>query len=349
MQVPGKTSFQYYPFDALDILLSKTLKLNESRPARFDDFNSLYLAFHSDLETELKEIFNRYRSWLFSEPENENNPVFSDKIFTSSCVSIFEDDCIDRALDYNEGGTVYTVRSPHIGGAPDVGNSLFAIDRLCFTDRIITFDALMRALKDNWKGHDDLLLYVKNKLTYYGNDDDLSDSYTVRVLDDFAEIVHSLSDKRFIFIPGVSTFGRQVDWKDKRSASPEGSKRGDILSSNASPTPGTNLAGATAVIKSYCKANLKRQTNGAALDIKLFPTTVEGSDGLEGMKSLLIGFLNLGGYFMQTDVVDVNILRLAQKNPEDFKTLSVRVSGWNARFITLSDDWQRMIISSFLS
>ena len=52
---------------------------------------------------------------------------------------------------------------------------------------------------------------------------------------------------------------------------------------------------------------------------------------------------------MQTDVVDVNILRLAQKNPEDFKTLSVRVSGWNARFITLSDDWQRMIISSFLS
>ena len=179
--------------------------------------------------------------------------------------------------------------------------------------------------------------YVMNKYTYYGNDDDEADEYTVRVLNDFAGIVLEFNTRcPVLFPPGVSTFGRQIEWAPYRAAVPFGRKKGEILSGNASPTPGTDITGATAVIKSYCKADLKKQVNGAALDVKLFPSTVEGENGIAALSSLIKGFIKLGGFFMQLDVVDAEVLRRAQENPADYKTLSVRVSGWNARFVTLS-------------
>ena len=81
-----------------------------------------------------------------------------------------------------------------------------------------------------------------------------------------------------------------------------------------------------------------------ARDIKLLPSSVEGEDGLQALVSLMRGFVMLGGFFMQPDVVDAALLREAQEHPEDYQTLSVRVSGWNARFVTLNKEWQDMVI-----
>jgi len=152
------------------------------------------------------------------------------------------------------------------------------------------------------------------------------------------------SDVPVKFVPGVSTFGRQIEWSHQRTATAFGAKQGDILSGNGSPTPGTDLSGATAIIKSFCKADMTLQTTGAALDIKLYPSTVQGEKGTEAIASLIRGFVELGGYFLQIDVMDAEVLKAAQENPEAHKTLSVRVSGWNARFVTLNKEWQNMII-----
>ena len=86
------------------------------------------------------------------------------------------------------------------------------------------------------------------------------------------------------------------------------------------------------------------QTTGAALDIKLYPETVRGERGAEAIGALIRGFYALGGYFMQIDVTDAETLKAAQERPEDYKTLSVRVSGWSARFVTLDEEWQNMVI-----
>ena len=118
-----------------------------------------------------------------------------------------------------------------------------------------------------------------------------------------------------------------------------------MLAANSSPTPGTDREGATAVIRSYCKADLSRLATGAALDIRLLPSSVEGEDGLQALIALLRGFVTLGGFFMQPDVADAALLRDAQEHPEDYPTLSVRVSGWNARFVTLNKEWQDMVIA----
>ncbi len=76
----------------------------------------------------------------------------------------------------------------------------------------------------------------------------------------------------------------------------------------------------------------------------MYPATVKGENGTNALVSLIKGFVKLGGFFMQIDVVDANVLKRAQENPKEYKTLSVRVSGWNARFVTLNKEWQNMII-----
>lgn len=204
-------------------------------------------------------------------------------------------------------------------------------------------------MKNNWEGEDALRLYAKNKITYYGNDDDEADGCLARILDDFADTVKRVKEKKYpdhpvIFVPGVSTFGRQINWLPQRYATAFGAKKGEILSPNDSPTPGTDLEGVTALIKSYCKSDLTKMTTGAALDIHIFPETLSGENGVSALTQLLCGFVKLGGYFVQIDTVDKEMLLKARENPEEYKTLSVRVSGWNARFVTLERSWQDMII-----
>jgi len=342
VQLPGETSFIYMPFDALK-LLNDALGLDSDGPAPdYPDFESLYAAFLNKLDAQVRElhrinITDGYRM----------TPDGWQHTYTSPCsvVSLFTDGCIENARSYHDLGPNYTVRSPHIGGAPDVGNSLMAIDELVYRKKELSLEALCQILRANWEGYEPLRLRMRNKYTYYGNDNDAADAYTVRVLNDFAALVNACkSETPVLFVPGVSTFGRQINWRAQRAATAFGTRRGEILSGNSSPTPGTDFSGATAVIRSYCKADLSLQTTGAALDVKLYPDTVSGESGVEALISLIRGFLKLGGYFMQLDVVDAAVLRAAQEDPAAFKTLSVRVSGWNARFVTLDREWQEMII-----
>ena len=185
-----------------------------------------------------------------------------------------------------------------------------------------------------------------NHYIYFGSDNDEVDKLAARLLDDFADCCAALDGKcGYRFPAGVSTFGRQLEWAPYRLAAPHGRKSGEVLAANCSPTPGTDVNGATAIIRSYCKCNLRRMVTGAALDIKLVPSNVSGEDGLQALISLMRGFVALGGCFMQPDIIDASVLKDAQKHPENYLTLSVRISGWNARFVTLNKEWQDMVIS----
>jgi len=342
VQLPGETCFGYLPFDGLQIL-SEVLGVYDDGPApEYADFESLYRAFLDGLTKKIDQLYRDTVTEAYvpcAEGWRTANQM------PCSVVSLFTDGCIPNARSYFDLGPVYTVRSPHIGGAADIGNSLMAIDRMVYTEKRMSLAEMVDALRNDWAGMDAQRLYIRNRLTYYGNDDDVADSYTVMVLNDFADIVNRCkSDVPVKFVPGVSTFGRQINWLPTRTATAFGAKKGEILSGNNSPTPGTDTKGATAIIRSYCKADLVRQTTGAALDVKLYPDTVAGESGVEALMALVRGFVALGGFFMQLDVVDAEVLRAAQADPAAFKTLSVRVSGWNARFVTLDKEWQNMII-----
>jgi formate C-acetyltransferase len=172
------------------------------------------------------------------------------------------------------------------------------------------------------------------------------DGIYAELLSDFADICAGFNGTSgYKFPSGVSTFGRQLEWAKDRLATSYGKKAGEVLAQNCSPTPSTDKQGATAIIRSYCKADFTKHATGAALDLKLLPSSVDGEDGLQVLTALIRGFVELGGFFMQPDIVDAELLKEAQKDPTNHQTLSVRVSGWNARFVTLDKEWQDMVIS----
>lgn len=343
VQIPGKTFFTYIPFDALQVLQDGTL-VHYSGKVCFSDFSSLYDSFIRNLKqtvTAHMTASNTYRFVDTSGPENEWQwkP-------TTPCtvVSLFEQGCIENGRSYLEGGPVYNVISPHIGGLPDVVNSLYAIRKMVFDDAKISFARLMELLRTNWAENEALRQYALHKYTYFGNDNDEVDAIAQRIIDDFADICHRVQSA-YKTPAGVSTFGRQLEWSPGRMATAYGKKAHAILAGNFSPTPGTDQEGATAIIRSYCKADLKRTVSGAALDLKLLPSAVKGENGIRALVSLIRGFVALGGHFMQPDIADPALLRKAQEHPEEYQNLSVRVSGWNARFVTLNKEWQDMIIA----
>ncbi len=343
VQIPGKTFFTYMPFDSLAVLQQKTLQRYEN-VLDYPSFDTLYQQFILDLQNCLEEIFLQMQDTFESGVYSDGQWVWRPQI-PCTVVSLFEEGCIEKSLSYLEGGPIYNITSPHIGGLADTANSLFAIKKTVYDEKKLTLNELLTVLKNNWEGAESLRQYVLNRYSYFGNDSDEVDALTAHILEDFTGMCRKLDHRcGYRFPAGVSTFGRQLEWAPHRLASPHGKKQGDILAANCSPTPGTDQEGATAIIRSYCKLPLKQTVTGAALDLKLLPSCVRGEDGIKALIALMRGFTALGGYFMQPDIVNAEVLKEAQKHPENYKTLSVRVSGWNARFITLNEAWQNMII-----
>ena len=342
-QIPGKTYFSYMPMDFLHLLLQDVLHVAEGDFADFADMESLRAAYAACMKQKVAQACIGLLDG-FVPAWREGSEAFRLAIPTPM-IDLFEHGCAKSGKGYTEGGTPYCVISPHMGGVGDVANALCAIDHLCFIEKKLSTAQLCEILRNDWQGHESLALYAKNKLPHYGNGDGEADAHYAWAVEAFADACAPYAHGYPIaFPPGISTFGRQIEWRAHRTAVPHGHRRGEILAGNTSPTPGTDTAGATAIVRSYCAADLSRMTTGAALDIKLYPGTLEGENGLCALEGLMKGFCALGGYFMQVDVLDVQTLLDAREHPEQYKTLSVRVSGWNARFVTLDDAWQRMVL-----
>lgn len=338
VQIPGKTFFTYRPFDSLTLLQGSTLKNYQG--VNFDSFEELYAAYVEDMNATVDWIC-KWSIDYYGAPKEEK--LFNTKEPTS-VISLFENGCVEKGRSYFEGGPTYTVISPHIGGIADTVNSLYAIKKLVFEEKKLGFPEFMNVLQSDWNGYEELKEYVSS-YAYYGTDNDEVDDIYARIVSDFYKACQKAENKSEFFLPaGISTFGREINWLPDRLATASGAKKGIILAGNTSPTPGTDTEGATAVIKSYCKADLSKMVTGAALDLKISPQVLTGENGIKSLKALIKGFVDLGGFFVQIDIVNTETLKKAQENPKEYKTLSVRVSGWNARFITLTKEWQDMVI-----
>ncbi len=345
VQIPGRTNFSYNALDTLQILQHVTLD-DYSGKVTFDTFEALYEKYLADLRVGIGDMCQAYLRQIAdtSVPADEQTWKYN---IPCGVISIFERSCIAKGMAYTEGGCDYDVRSPHLGGLPDTVNSLYAIKKLVFDEKKVTLGELCDILGNNWEGAEPLRRYASSAYAYYGNDNDECDEIAAKIVEYSAGVCAEYDGLSPIKFPlGISTFGRQLGWAHDRLASPSGHKAGDVLAPNYSPTPGSDAAGATAIVRSYCKTDLTKTVCGAALDVKLLPSSVEGDDGLCALEALLRGFVTLGGFFIQPDVEDREILKDAKAHPENYPTLSVRVSGWNARFVTLSPDWQDMIIDA---
>ncbi|MHB9022923.1 MAG: pyruvate formate lyase family protein [Armatimonadota bacterium] len=333
VQIPGETCFSYRPFDALALLQQTLGVTGDGDIPGYPDFESLYAAFHARMTVEVENI-------------HEEADRFAADGRPSTLVSLLERDCIEKGRGYYDRGARYTVLSPHAGGLPDTGNSLLAIKKIVYEERRLTLSELVACLRADWAGEEELRRELLSNLDRYGNDLPAADAMTKRVFDDFLALVEAVQNRNGVLRPaGVSTFGREIGWLPQRKATADGHRAGDILATNFSPSPGTDREGPTAVIKSHCSMDLARLPNGTALELKILPDSVKGEEGIAALVALMRAFVDLGGFFMHIDVVSSEALRDAQQHPERYPNLAVRVSGWSARFVTLDEQWQEMIIN----
>jgi pyruvate-formate lyase len=331
--VPGKTAFAYRPFDLLQVLQT-TLGLDASSAPLASDasFDALYERFTQDLTECLDTIQAQIDGFRLGGPP-------------ATCISMLVEGCLEQGRGYNDRGPLYTFMAPHAGGMADVANSLLVIKKLVYEERRLSLSEFVDILRGDWEGHERLRQEVRHSYAAFGNDDDEADAMLVRVFDTYTHLARRDIFRSGVYRPaGLSTFGRELEWRPQRRATAHGFREGAILANNFSPTPGTDLAGPTAVIKSQCKVDFSRLPNGATLELKLHPSAVKDEEGLEALISLLQVYCSLGGWYLSVDVINSQTLIDAQQHPERYPNLAVRVSGWCARFNTLSKEWQDMVI-----
>lgn len=330
--VPGKTAFSYLPYDLLRAF-QRAVGLEGTSPVpECSTFEALYERFHAEMQRQLEDI------WRTGGQSFSGGPP-------SPLLSLFVEDCIERAAPYHNRGAHYSVRSPHAGGMPDTANSLFAVKTLVYDSGRFTLPELVAILRADWAGHEELQRELRRELVLYGNDETEADAMLKRVYSDYVTLCRANPVRNGVWMPpGISTFGREIAFRSERTAQPFGTRAGEILAGNLSPTPGTDRRGPTAVIRSFCKLDFERLTCGTPLDLKLHPSGLRGEGGVKSLVGLLKAFVSQGGLYLQVDAIDSNVLRDAQKHPERYPNLAVRISGWSARFTTLDETWQNMII-----
>jgi formate C-acetyltransferase/4-hydroxyphenylacetate decarboxylase large subunit len=255
------------------------------------------------------------------------------------------DDCIERGKGAYEGGCRYNDPVYVIScGMVNVANSLAAMKKLVFKDKSATMAELLAALKVNFQGRE-MLRKALLEAPKYGNDDDSVDTILRDLYRAWAAAAQSgtnwLGEP---WRPSTLSVTTQVLHGKACGASPDGRLAGEFLADGAlSAFPGTDENGPTSLIRSATKVDA-RELQATLFNMKFNPSAIEGRAGAEKFITLNEAFFGLGGYQVQYNIVDRNMLLDAQKHPEKYSDLMVRVAGFTARFIDLGPDVQRQII-----
>jgi len=296
----------------------------------FDDFFDEYkkqLGHLIDQVIEITTGFEDYLSYI--------NP--------QSMLSATTPTCLERARDVLTGGATYNGDVMMFGFMADIADSLTNIKKYVFDQKKLTLSELKMILDQNFEGNELLRRQLVADRDKYGNNKELPDNIAKEIVDFICSKVcgRPTSKKRGgKWNIGFHVARQSYDQAPKTAASPNGRRRGDELSKNMSASMGMNREGATAAILSVTKIDATRFTSDACLDLGLLPSAVKGADGLEAMFGLLMTFVKRSGHAMHINVFDAETLRAAQREPEKYSDLQIRVCGWNVLFNNISKEEQ---------
>ncbi len=259
-------------------------------------------------------------------------------------LSLLISDCIVKGKDYNDGGARYNTNYIQGVGLGTVTDSLTAIKYQVYDEKQVTINELFDALRVDFKGYESLRQRLLNKTPKYGNDDDYADSIMQNVFETYFDAVDGRPNTkggkyRINLLPTTVHvyFGKMV------GATADGRKACEPLSEGVSPVQGADRKGPTAVVKSVSKIDHAR-TGGTLLNQKFAPELLEDAVGLDKLASLIRTYFRLDGHHIQFNVVNGETLREAQKHPEKYGDLLVRVAGYSDYFVNLSTELQNEII-----
>jgi len=320
--------------NGIDPRTEKKIELNVKRAEIFKSFDDLMKAFEKQVNhfADIKIKGNNIIEKLYA------------KYMPAPFLSLLIDDCINNGMDYHAGGARYNTSYIQGVGLGSITDSLASIKYNVFDKKLISLKHLVKVLNENFKGNEALREMFTFETPKYGNDNDYADNITKKVFEIFYNAVDGRPNTRggchrINLLPTTVHiyFGKLT------GAMPDGRKKGKPLSEGISPVQGADIKGPTSVIKSTSKIDHIR-TGGTLLNQKFSPSILNNETGLIKVLQLVKSYFKMDGHHIQFNVVDAETLKKAQKEPEQYRDLIVRVAGYSDYFVDLGKDLQDEII-----
>ena len=300
-------------------IMSKAAK-GEFAAATFDEFKREYFRILHD-NTDRAVALQR---------ENERHLA---EVNPALMLSLALGDALEKGVDAFSLGYKYNFTAIAECGFATAVDSLLAVKEFVYDRKAVALDELGRILAADWKGHEDLRLRMKNSKFKWGCGNPEADALAKEVIEGFTSrfvgkpnsrggkfVCYGLQTRSFIH-QGLSA-----------GATPDGRRRGEFFSKNMAPNVGAETEGITGSIASYGAIAPENFPCGSIYDVMIHPSTVSGEKGLQVFRALVEQFFAGGGVAMNINVVSPETLRDAQKHPERYENLQVRVAGWNIRW-----------------
>ena len=317
---------------------NKKIGLDEKDPKTFASYEEIEKAFYRQFDYLVEQAV--ISTILAQKLHAEMVP----RPFLSSCI----ENCIDSGVDLVDCGAKYNIGPVLTGiGLAVTSNSLAVIKKLVFEEKSVTLSELINALDSNWEGYEELrekaLLVPK-----YGNNDNYVDNIAIDMANHYYKICHSHKDfngnnflSAFMGISNYLPTGKVV------GATPCGRKAKEPLSEGVSPYVGSDMSTPLDAMKSAAKLNQDVHSGGTLLNLRLNQDLVNTKRGQSNLGSMIQSFFALGAFHVQFNTISTEKLRKAQKNPDKYKDLLVRVAGYSTQFVNLSESMQEAIIARF--
>jgi formate C-acetyltransferase len=318
--------------NGIDNIFGYPSGIESGDPVGFKNFEDLWNAYDKQMRHFINQMVRGMEVLDRTIAETVPSP------FASAMV----DGCLEKGLDLTRGGALYNSTGVQFMGFANVVDSLYSVKKAVFEDKLFNIADLTEWLSQDWQDAEDKCAYLLNHVPKYGNDHDEVDAMAIRVMNHYCDVLSPHRNFRGgFFWPGIFSVGFHITMGAFTGATPDGRFAGDVLGNGITPTTGNAKSGPTAIMNSVVKLPVTRAFNGVNLNMRFQGKKIS----TENLTTLINTYFMSGGTQVQFNMVDSTILREAQMHPEKHRDLFVRVSGYSAEFVGLSDIAQDEIIS----
>ena len=321
--------------NGIDPETGKRPGLETGDPRAFKSFEELYDAWHRQMVyfVNLKLSVNNYIERMFS--------LYAPATF----LSLYIDDCIEKGRDYYSGGARYNTTYIQCTGLGTITDCFTTLKKHVFEDHRYSMEEILDACRTNWGEKEPMRQYIRNHTPFFGNDDAYADEIAVRVYDDLVKAIDNRPNTRggrtrlnMLSTTCHNYFGSVC------GATPNGRLAHFAISDGTSPAHGSDSHGPTAVIKSLGKID-QTKSGGTLLNVRFVPNLLRRDEDLKKFSSLVRTYFKFGGHHIQFNIVDTETLLDAQKHPDRYRDLLVRVAGYSDYFNDMTEQLQNEIIA----
>ena len=294
------------------------------------DFDSLMELIRDEISMQCDELISSLKG-LFMVP--------------APFMSVMMDGCMETGNDISLGGR-YNNYGFHGTGLSTATDSLASVKKHVFEDKAISLSKLISAMDSDFDGYDELLATLRYESPKLGNDDSAADDIAIKLLDAFAAaLVGKRNERGGCFRAGTGSAMYYLWHANDIGASPDGRRKSEAFGANYAPSLFAKIKGPLSMIKSFVKPNLRQCINGGPLTMEFSDTSFRNPDSLKKVASLVEFFVKSGGHQLQLNAINKEHLLEAQKHPENYPRLIVRIWGWSAYFVELDKEFQDHVIS----